>query len=602
MGKFFRKLFRTFSLIQKVFFSLIFWIIVILVLVGIFYDGTPKVREGEVLVVAPSGYIVEEYSSSPYQRQVDNYRGDPPGETLLSDLSWVLEKSASDKRIVSVLLDLSGFAGAGPAVLESFRNSLDKFKESGKPLYAYAPFLEQSGLYLASTADETVLDPMGEVFIRGYGSYRSYMKEGLDKWGITPHIYRAGENKDYVTPYLYSEMPDREKSALRTYLDDLWQSWLESTARSLGKNPGDLQYYSDNYGSLLISSGLSSAKLAVQRGLAQKIMNYDDFNQLMISRVGLDESGYGFSQSYWTDYLAREKGRDSLLPGNKIGLLVLSGEILWGEGDWSRMGSYQVNLVLDQILEDSDISALVIRVDSPGGSAMGAEEIRRKLEKFHDYGIPLFVSMGNYAASGGYWISSEADEIWAENTTLTGSIGVFSYFFTAENFLKENLGVTVDGYGTSALADTYSLGRDTSSETDKMLQAGVNQVYSQFLNLVSLKRGIPLARLEEIAGGRVWTGRQAKERGLVDGIGNLADVLDRAAETAQLGSDYQVKVFDDNRLTRYGSGLSLLPSISSFFNWPPLIRQAVELPALPEDNPFGDPRRINAWSSYETLQ
>ena len=602
MGKFFKGIFRTLSLIQKILFGILFWGIVILIIAGIFYNGVPKVREGEVLVLAPSGYIVDEYSSSHGQRRIDEYMGEPSKETLLPDLNWVLEAAAGDGRIQSVLLDLSGLSGGGPAVLGSFRRSLEKFKVSGKPLYAFSPFMDQNSLYLAAVADEVVIDPMGEVFIQGYGAFRTYMKDGLDEWGITPHIYRAGENKDYVTPYLSNEMSSREKSSVRNYLDDLWESWLGDTARSLGKEPGEIQNYSDHYGTILSRSDLSAAKLAVQQGFAHKIMDYDTFSRHMESRVGTDESGYGFSRSYWTDYLARERKEPSLLPGNKVALLVLSGDILWGEGDWSTMGSYQVNQVLDQILDDPTIAALVLRINSPGGSAMGAEEIRRKLAQFHDSGIPLIVSMGNTAASGGYWIACEADEIWAEKTSITGSIGVFSYFFTAEDFLSEKLGMNVDGYGTTALADSYSLGRDTSAETDKMLQAGVNQVYGSFLNLVSERRGIPLKKLEDIAGGRVWTGRQAQERNLVDGIGGLEDALDRAAEAAFLGEDYQVQVYDDNSLTRYGAGLGVLPYLSSLLSLPPLIDQSVDLPEFGEDNPFGDPRRINAWSSYEIVQ
>ncbi|MDC7224705.1 MAG: signal peptide peptidase SppA [Spirochaetales bacterium] len=602
MGRFFKKLFRTFNLIQKIFLGILFWGIVTLVIIGLLYNESPKVRDGEVLLVAPTGMIVDEYTQSPYQRELDVYRGDPPRESLLSDLQWVLDSAAYDGRILSVVLDLSSFSGSGPALLEELRRSLARYKESGKPLYVYAPSLTQGALYLAAGADEIVMDPMGSVFIKGYGSYRSYMKDGLDDWGITAHVYRAGENKDFVAPFLSNSMTAGERGALQTWMDDLWETWISETAHSLSLEGDVLRNYSNRYGTLLKQSGLSPAKLAVQTGLVDRMMTYDEFNQLMISRVGLDESGYGYSQSYWTDYIAREGGRTDFLPGPKVALLTLSGEILWGEGDYARMGSYQVEQTLDLILSDPDVAALVLRVDSPGGSAMGAEIIRRKLEKFHNYGIPLFVSIGNMAASGGYWIACEADEIWADSTSLTGSIGVFSYFFTAEDFLKEKAGVNVDGYGTTSLSDIYSLGRDTSSETDKMLQAGVDQIYRQFTSLVSQRRQIPLSELEKLAGGRVWTGRQAQESGLVDHLGGLQDVLDRAADEAALGADYSVVVYDDTGLSPYRAGMDLLPSLQSFLSLPPLVKDSLPLIDLPEDNPFGDPRRVNAWSSYEVIQ
>jgi protease IV len=602
MGKIFKKLFRTLSIIQKIFFGIIFWGIVLVVIISLFYKGTPKVREGEVLVAVPTGYVVDEYSQSSYERELADYMGNARQETLLSDLQWVFEEAGKDQRINSILLDLSGFAGGGPAVLEELLQSLKKYKESGKSLYVYAPSLNQSSLLLSTAADEVVIDPMGEVFIKGYGSYRSYMKEGLDKWGITPHVYRAGEDKDYVAPYLSSSMTARERATLRNWLDDLWDSWMSETAYGLDLEPALLKNYINRYGTLLAQNEFSPAELALEAGLVDKLMSYDDFNQLMISRVGLDESGAGFSQSYWTDYMSREYHSHNLVTGQKVALLKLSGEILWGEGDFSRIGSYQVEQILDTILADPDVVAFVLRIDSPGGSAMGAEMIRRKLEKFHDFGIPFYVSMGNTAASGGYWIACEADEIWAENTTITGSIGVFSYFFTAEDFLKEKGGITVDGYGTTAVADLNSMGRDTSEETDKMLQANVDGIYRQFLSLVSHNRGITSSVLETLAGGKVWTGRQALDNGLVDHIGGLVDVLDQAADEAALGADYNVALYDDSEFIQDSPAKSLIPTLHALFSLPPLVQEVVPFINLPQDNPFGDPRGINAWSSYEVIQ
>ena len=552
MGKFIKGLFRFFSLIRKFITGLLFWGIAALIVFSIFYKGTPKVREGEVLVLAPTGYIVEEFSRPSFERELDAYLGRPPGETRLSDLQLALGLASRDGRILSAFLDLSGFVSAGPEVLEELARSLSLFRQSGKPLYAYAPFLEQGGLYLASVADEIVLDPMGEVFLRGYGTYRSYMKEGLDKWGINPHIYRAGEHKDYVAPYLADSMNRTERESSALYLDDLWDSWKGTVTENLGLERGVLQKYSDTYGTILAGNGLTAAETAVHYGLADSLMTWDDFNQVMISRVGLDESGSGFSQTYWTDYLDRTTPSDvSVIPGRKVALLVLSGEIIWGEGSYDQIGSYQVEQTLDMILSDPSNAALVIRLDSPGGSAMGAEAIRRKLEKFHNYGIPLYVSMGNTGASGGYWIASEADEIWAGESTLTGSIGVFSYFFTMEDFLKEKAGVNVDGYGTTALSDVYRLDRNTSKEADMMMQAGVDQTYRQFLDIVSRRRGIPVERLKTLAEGQVWTGRQALERGLVDNIGGLDELLAYAAGQSGLDGDFRVTDYDDNSLTGY---------------------------------------------------
>ncbi|MDC7221388.1 MAG: signal peptide peptidase SppA [Spirochaetales bacterium] len=603
MFKFFRKVFSLFGLIKKIITGLIFWVILVIFIVAMFYNPSPKVREGEVLVLAPQGRVVDEYSKAPFEREMDAYLGEPPEESLLSDLKWCLAQAAYDERISAVLLDLSGFWGGGTANISELSQSMEEYKLSGKPLYCFAPYLSQSALSLASLANEVVLDPMGEVFLQGYGSYRAYMKEGLDDWGITAHIYRAGENKDFVAPYLHDSMTTSERNAMSFWMDDLWGGWLSLTAHNCGIPRETLEHYSNNYGSLLQSTKLSPAQLAMDKGLIDSIMTYDDYNREMISRFGLDDSGVGFSQTYWLDYMAREAGSLPALSGEpKIALLTLSGEILYGEGDWSRIGSFQAELILDEILNDPDVVALVLRINSPGGSAAGAEMIRRKLERFQDYGIPVYASIGNMAASGGYWIACEADEIWASETSLTGSIGVFSFFFTMEDLLKDKLGVTVDGYGTTAVAGSYNMGRDVSSETNKMLQSGVDQIYRQFLNLVATNRNIPLADVRKVAEGRVWTGRQALDNGLVDTIGTLEELIQYAAEESDLGGSYQLVQYDDNQLSSYGASFNLIPRISSLLSLPPLVQNEIAPLLFPEENPFGDPRQINAWSGYEVIQ
>jgi protease-4 len=610
MKKFFRFFLKTFSIIPRIVLGILFWALFILFIVGLFYNPTPKPKDGELLYLSPYGLVVDEYSTSDMQREWSRYMGIEPIETLLPDIRESLERAALDIRIPGVVLDLRNMSGAGTAVLEEFRRDLINFKKSGKPLFVYGRFINQSDLFLSSIADETFMDPMGDVFIRGYGIYRSYFKKGLDKWGINAHVYRAGENKSYVETMLNSSMSRKEKNAASSYIDDLWQNWLSEVSLALDRETGEIQSYSDNYGTLLSRSRLSASELALEKGLVSKLLTYDQFVQEMITRFGLDESGRSFKQINWYDYLSHtDKLKINSLEGPQVALLNLSGSIYWGDGDWGSIGSSSVGEILEMIYSNHRIAALVVRIDSPGGSAMGAEDIRRKLEKFHNYGIPLIISMGNTAASGGYWIACEGDEIFAENTTLTGSIGVFSYFFTYEEALKEHLGIEVDGFGTSALSDSYRMDREPGKETELMIQAGVDQTYNQFLSLVSEKRQISQKELSSLSGGLVWTGRQAKENGLVDSIGGLEAALDRAAQIAMLGEDYSVIQFDDNLYSSHlfpgGLGKIFLRGISSLnISITERIFTKLNFPdnKLISEEIFGDPRSLNAWSPYEIIQ
>lgn len=551
--------------IPRFVFALMFWIAILFLLSGLLFRFRMRetIEEGDVLYLMPSGYILDEYSTPPLQRQIEYALSYGNGETRLSDLKEAVERAALDPRISAIFLDLRMFAGAGTAVMEDFQRSLIRFKRSDKPIHVYTSFIGQRELTLSLLADETVIDPMGEVVIKGYGLFRAYYKKGLDKWGIKVHVFKAGKNKTFVEAMESSGMSRDEKKSVHVYLDDLWESWLTQASLVSGLNKDHFTSYADRYGTRLLESHLTSAEFASEYGFVDRIMTYDFFEQEMITRYGIDEKG-GFNQIFWTDYLDKtNKWRNPVLTGNNsIALLYLTGPILWGRGDWDDISSTAVQDVMDQIYSNPNVSAIVIRLDTPGGSALGAEEIRRELEKAHNYGIPLIVSMGNTTASGGYWIASEADEIWTEETTLTGSIGVFSYYFTAREGLDENLGITVDGVGTTDLAGGYHWGLDPSKEIKNKLQAEVEQTYRIFLQLVGRRRNLKENDVERLADGQVWTGRQAVENGLADHVGGVQEAIERAAELSGLKKGYHVIEFRDEDYL-YASSMTALPGMLS---------------------------------------
>jgi protease-4 len=509
------------------------------------WRARPKVPDGAALVVRPEGTIVEQVSSAdPIERLVSQSAGvgSAAKETLLKDLLEAIREAKDDRRIKAIYLDVDDMTGSGLTKLRDLRKELADFKKSGKKVVAYTDGCLQSQYYLASQADELFLHPQGMVLLEGFGRWRNYYKEGLDRYGIQLHVFRVGEYKSAVEPYLRNDMSPEAKEMARDFYGDLWRDYLADVAAARKVKPEDLTAAIDAMPQRLRAVGGSMAKLALEAKLVDKLAPRDEVRKRMIALVGEDKATKSFRQVGVEAYL-RAKGGDrtgATGKGRAVAVVVAKGEILDGNQPAGTIGGDSTARLLRRAREDDEVKAVVLRVDSPGGSVFASEIIRRECELVRQAGKPLVVSMGSVAASGGYWISTASDEIWAAPETITGSIGIFGLFPTVDVALARYLGVHTDGVGTTRFSDVLRPDRPMDPAVADIFQQGINEGYEEFLARVSQARRMSRDQVDRIARGRVWSGEDAKGLGLVDQLGGLDQAIESAAKRAKLEKGYRV--------------------------------------------------------------
>ncbi len=527
---------------RRVFVNVLFLTIVVGLLAAVFAGG-PKVPKGAALVVAPKGNLVEQLAArSPQDLVAGLAGGSKAEETLLKDVLDALAAAKDDKRISAVYLDLDEMGGAGMSVLEDAAAGLRDFRKSGKKLIAGGDAFDMRGYYLAAQADEILLNPDGGVLIEGFGRYRTYYREGIDRLGITWNVFRVGEYKSAVEPYLRNDMSPEAKEADLEWLGDIWRAYLAGVATARKTTPEALTAYIEGMPDLLKAAGGDTAKIALDAKLVDKLAARDEVRKRMIALAGEDEKTKSFKQVSMADYL-EALGNDrpgAKGKGDKVAVVVARGEIVDGTAAPGRIGGDSTAALIRKARQDEKVKAIVLRVDSGGGSAFASEVIRRELQLAREAKKPVVVSMGNVAASGGYWIATSSDEIWASPETITGSIGIFGMFPTIEKPLAKYLGMHVDGVGTTSWAGALRIDRELDPRIGESIQQMINHGYEEFLTRVSRARKMSRDDVDKIARGRVWSGADAKERGLVDKLGGLQDAIASAAARAGLGKTYQV--------------------------------------------------------------
>jgi protease-4 len=469
-------------------------------------------------------------------------------ETRLKDVIDVIDYAADDQRIQALVLDLNDMGRAGISKLHDIGEALQRFQAGGKKIYAAGDFFDQYRYYLAAYADEINLHPMGDVLITGFGLYRNYFKSALEKLLIQFHVFRVGTYKTALEPFIRDSMSEQAKEANSAWLNVLWDAYKTNVAQLRGLAPESIDEYANNRSELLTRADGDTARLALDFGLVDALKTRDEFRDDLIQLVGENEKDKSFNQIQFDDYLAAIQPKLSPARKNKsqVGIIVAEGIILDGTQPAGRIGSDTLTELIRQALEDEDIKAVVLRIDSPGGSALASDIIRRELERTRQNGKPVIVSMGSVAASGGYWIASAADEIWATATTITGSIGIYSAFPTFEKSL-DTLGIHNDGVGTTRLADAFDAARPMNPILANSMEQSIQYSYQRFIELVSDGRKLTQQEVEKVAQGRVWAGKTAMELGLVDAIGNLQDAIQSAANKAGM-TDYDV-VYVEQPLT-----------------------------------------------------
>jgi protease-4 len=523
-------------------------------LVALSFGGRPKVPADSALVLNPKGVIVEQLSAvDPVERLVS--RGSGAGqasETLLKDLLDALRLAKDDARIKAVYLDTSDLAGSGFTKLRDLKDALADFRKSGKKVIAYGDSFFQPQYYLAAQADEVYLHPEGMVLIGGYGGYRQFYKEGLDKFGVEMHVFRVGEYKSAVEPYLRNDMsPEARENALDIY-GDLWRGWLADVAAARKIDAASITALVDAMPERLRAAGGDMARLASDAKLVDKLSTRDEVRQRLIALTSEDKDKHTFRQVAYADYL-RAKGGDragATGRGSAVAVVVAKGTILDGSQPAGTIGGDSTARVLRRARENDSVKAVVLRVDSPGGSSFASEVIRRECELVRKAGKPLVVSMGTVAASGGYWVSTASDEIWAEPETITGSIGIFGVFPSIHKPLAKYLGVHTDGVGTTRFTGALRPDRPLDPAAADMVQQVIDEGYRDFLARVAEARKLTTERVDQLGRGRVWSGEDAKAHGLVDQLGGLDAAIESAAKRAKLEKGYRVWYIEKEKTFR----------------------------------------------------
>jgi protease-4 len=539
---FFRKIFSLINTAVKFLRSainLIVLLFVISIIASMFAGNVKPLPEQAFLRLMPSGMLVEQLTYADPLSQIIGQGTQRPTETLVSDLTNALQSAKNDPRITGLVLELDFLAGGGISKLQTIGTAISDFKHSGKPVIAIGSNFSQEQYFLASFADEIHLNPMGTIVLNGYGNYHSFFKEALDKLKINFHVFRVGEYKDAVEPFVRNDMSTAAKAQASLWLNELWRAYRDGVENNRQLPPGSIDNYVNNMGENLSLASGNGAQLALQHGLVDHLSPRPAVRKRLASMAGQNEKQDDYLYVDVQEYLFHQNLQLPDTPSkDKIALIVAKGTIYDGEQPEGDIGSKSFSNLIAKVHKNKDVRALVLRIDSPGGSAFASEVIRREIEQIQKNGIPVVVSMGSIAASGGYWIAAGAEQIWASPTTITGSIGVFGVVPTFEKTLA-NLGIYNDGIGTSPIADIYHLDRPMSPQAQQLIQLSVNNIYQQFLDLVASGRDSTPTQINDIAQGRVWTGRQAKELGLVDELGDLDDAIAAAAALAKL-DDYEL--------------------------------------------------------------
>jgi protease-4 len=525
-------------IINVVFFAFLF--IVVLLVVAASASDEHGVQQDSVLVLKPQGQLVEQYSIAPLQRALSGLSGEEVKQVQLRDLVGAIDAGARDKRISRILLLPGELQGGGFAALREVGAALDRFRAAGKPVIAWGVNLDQGQYYLAAHADRLLVDPQGGVMITGLANYRLFYKDLLDKLGVDVHLFRVGEFKSAAEPYILDHASVEAKEADGYWLGGLWSGYLDEVAKLRKIDPATLRDDVDNLPQHIASTGGDLAQLALDQHLVDGTATRAELIAMLRKQgVPAGRDDQGFREVGLERYVASlPRSGKPLAPG--VAIVVAEGEIVGGKRPAGSIGGDSTAALIRAVRADKHSKALVLRVNSPGGEVYAAEQIRREVELTRAAGIPVVVSMGDVAASGGYWISMNADRIFAEPNTITGSIGIFGMYYSVPGTLAK-LGIQSDGVATGPMAGAFDITRPLDPKVGAVIQAIIDKGYRDFVGRVAKARGKSYQAIDAIAQGRVWTGRQALERGLVDQLGGLKAAVAEAATLAKLGKDYPVR-------------------------------------------------------------
>ena len=502
----------------------------------------PSVPDGAVLVLWPEGQIVEiTEQPDPLAEYFDTFNRSPQ-QTSIHDITTALNRAKNDNRIAAVALVTESMWGAAPSHQHTIAAAVRDFKESGKKVYAISAAYSQSDYLIAAEADKIFMNPQGNVLLNGFARYRLYYKNLLEKIGANVNVFRVGTFKSAVEPYIRDDMSDAAKEANTEFLGGLWDQYSASVEQARGFEAGKLNSNITNISANLKEAGGDLALLALNDSLVDALVPNAVWREELKQEYGTSAFSDSFKQIHYEAYLAATN--DAPSSSNEIAIITAQGEIVMGEGPVTVAAADTIVGYIRSARNNSNTAAIVLRVDSPGGSSFASEQIRQELVTAQNQGIKVIASFGPVAASGGYWISATADEIWAAPSTITGSIGIFGVIPTYEGTLAK-IGVSSDGVGTSELAGAFDVTRPLNDLTKDVIQQSIESGYDQFLELVAKGRDMTVENVNQIAQGRVWLGTTAKELGLVDQLGGLDDAIVAAARAADVEGDYRAVFYKE---------------------------------------------------------
>jgi protease-4 len=520
--------------------SNILFLVMIALIYFVYIGGAPDpLPEKAALLLNISGTVVDQKSEVNPLKALMGAPTPADHEVLLRDVIESIDYAAKDPAINSLVMELEFLVYVGISKTQEILPALEKFRASGKPIIAIGDYYTQDQYLLASFADTVIAHPMGGVALEGYASYNNYFREALEKISVNMHIFRAGDHKSAVEPFIRDDMSPGEKKVTRRWLNNLWSQYTAQVEKQRELKPGAVDDFVNNFTARLQGAGGDAAQAAVTAGLVDKLLGRREGNEMLVELVGASNEDGLYEAVEFERYVAHKRPLLGGVEGDRIAVITAEGNIVPGEQPPGSIGGDSLARLIHDTAEADGVKAIVLRVNSGGGSMFASEIIRQQMLHAREIGIPIVVSMGTVAASGGYYIAADADEIWATPSTITGSIGVFAAFPTFENLLQR-VGIHTDGVGTTNMAGSLRADRPLNPDLVTALNSSVDFAYKTFLQVVSQGRDLSIPQLDPLAEGRVWAAEDALKSGLIDKVGSLQDAVVAAARLADV-ENYNVE-------------------------------------------------------------